>query len=138
MYKYYYCKHINDNFYNSKININNLSSLIDKYNLVLKNYIKEYWINNVQIISNKNNIEFYKINDKEIKYKNNYIIQEYNIEDCSPFNFNGAHMEDEYILYENIINNIKIILKKYDNYITLEFQSENLINNDKFLYYNII
>ena len=138
MYKYYYCKHINDNFYNSKININNLSSLINKYNLELKTHIKEYWINNVLIFSNKNNIEFYKICDKEIKYKNNYIIQEYNIEDCPPFNFNDTHMEDEYILYENIINNIKIILKKYDNYMTLEFESENLINNDKFLYYNII
>jgi hypothetical protein len=138
MYKYYYCKHINDKFYDSKININNLSSLIDKYNLELKKHIKEYWINNVQVISNKDNIEFYKISDKEIKYENNYIIQEYIIENCQPFNFNDVHSEEEYILYENTINNIKIILKKYTEYITLEFKSENLINNDNFLYYNII
>ena len=44
MYKYYYCKQINDNFYNSKINLDNLSYLIKKYNLEYKNYIKEYWI----------------------------------------------------------------------------------------------
>ena len=47
MYKYYYCKKINKNFYNSKINLDKLSYLIKKYDLKYKNYIKEYWINNV-------------------------------------------------------------------------------------------
>ena len=41
-------------------------------------------------------------------------------------------------IYENIINDIKIVLKKFSEYITLEFESNNLINNNNFLCYNII
>ena len=139
MYKYYYCKLINNNFYNSKINLNKLSYLIKNYNLNFKSSIKEYWINNIQIISDKNSIKFNKIIDKNIKYENEYLIKEYNINGCTPFNFNEIHLEEEYVLYENIINDVKIILKKYLKYITLEFESDNLINNNNnFLCYNII
>ena len=138
MYKYYYCNLINDNFYNNKINLNKLSYLIKKYDLNFKNNIKEYWINNVLIISNKDNIKFYKINDKDIKLQNEYIIKSYDINECIPFNFNNTDIEEEYILYENIINDIKVILKQYLEYITLEFESNNLINNNNFLCYNII
>ena len=57
MYTYYYCKLINNheniNIYDNKINLNKLSYLIEKYKLNYKNIIKEYWINNVQIISDK-------------------------------------------------------------------------------------
>ena len=103
MYKYYYCKQINDNFYNSKINLDKLPYLIKKYDLEYKNYIKEYWINNVLIISNNNDIKFYKIYDKDIQYQNEYIVKSYDIDECIPFNFNKTHSEEEYILYENII-----------------------------------
>ena len=138
MYKYYYCKQINDNFYNSKINLDKISYLIKKYDLKYKNYIKEYWINNVLILSNNNDIKFYKIYDKDIQYQNEYIIKSYEIIECIPFNFNETHLEEEYILYENVINDIKVVLKKYSEYITLEFESNNLINNNNFLCYNII
>ena len=138
MYKYYYCKQINENFYNSKINLDKLSYLIKKYNLEYKNYIKEYWINNVLILSNNNNIKFYKIYDKDIQYQNEYIVKSYDINECIPFNFNETHIEEEYILYENVINDIKVVLKKFSEYITLEFESNNLINNNNFLCYNII
>ena len=50
------------------------------------------------------------------------------------FNFKNVHLEDEYILYENTVNNIKIILKKYEDYITLEFETVNLINIDNDLF----
>ena len=138
MYKYYYCNLINDNFYNNKINLNKFSYLIKKYDMNLKYNVKEYWINNVLIISNKVDIKFYKINDKDIKFQNEYIIKSYDINDCIPFNFNNTHIDEEYILYENIINDIKVILKQYSEYITLEFESNNLINNNNFLCYNII
>jgi len=138
MYKYYYCELISSNFYNSKISLNKLSYLIEKYGLNLKSDVKEYWINNIQIISDKNNVKFNKIIDKNIRYDNEYLIQEYNIDECEPFNFNEIHLEEEYVLYENIISDTKIILKKYLGYITLEFESENLINNNNFLCYNII
>ena len=133
MYKYYYCKQINNNFYNSKINLDKLSYLIKKYDLKYKNYIKECWINNVLIISNNNDIKFYKIYDKDIQYQNEYIVKsKYDIDECIPFNFNQTHSEEEYILYENVINDIKVVLKKFSEYITLEFESNNLINNNNF------
>lgn len=138
MYKYYYCKYIKNNFYNNKININKLSYLIKKYDLKFISPIKEYWLNNIKIISDKNNINFYKIYDKNINYYNEYLIHEYLLENSEPFNFNKTHLEEEYILYENTINDIKIILKKYIDYITLEFETNNLINNNNFLCYNII
>ena len=143
MYIYYYCKLINNyeniNIYENKINLNKLSYLIEKYKLNYKDIIKEYWINNVQIISDKKNIKFYKIYDKNIKYNNEYLIKEYEFKNCVPFNFNESHLEEEYILYENIINNIKIVLKKYNDYISLEFETNDLINNNNnFLCYNII
>ena len=138
MYNYYYCDKLNNKFYNQKININNLPSLINKYKLINKGIIKEYWINNVKIISNKDDIKFYKVIDKNISYKNNYLIQEYDQYDMNSFNFYETHLENEYILYKNTIEDIDIFLKKYDDYITIEFCSKNLINNDNFLCYNII
>ena len=138
MYKYYYCNKIDDNLFNNKISFDKLSHLIKKYELKHLGPIKEYWINNVLIISNKKDIKFFKIFDIEITYENNYLIQEYISKNCISFNFNNIHLEDEYILYENTLKNIKIILKKYKDYITLEFETVNLINIDNFLYYNII
>ena len=138
MYNYYYCNELKDNFYENKIDFKKLNFLIDKYKLIDEGTHKEYWINNILIISNKNTIEFKKIIDEEIKYENNYLIQKYEEKECIPFNFNESHSEDEYILYTNILNNIKIHLKKYDNYITIQYISENKINIDNFLYYIII
>jgi len=134
MYKYYYCDKINEQIFNNKINLNKLNELINKYNLICKNNTKEFWINNVMIISNNSNLTFNKIIDKEIIFDNNYLIQEYDISDCKSFNFYETNLELEYILYENIIDNIKIILKKYNDYITLEYETDNLINIDNFLY----
>ena len=136
MYKYYYCDKINDEIFNNKININKLQYLIDKYNLICKNIEKEYWINNVQILSNNNYsiFSFKKIIDKKITYNGNYLIQEYISKECKSFNFHESKLENKYVLYENIIDNIKIILKKYDDFITLEYETDNLININNFLY----
>ena len=134
MYNYYFCSKIDDEFYDHKLDISHLPKLITKYDLKYINHIKEYWINNVQIISDKNNIQFNKIIDKTISYKNNYIQQEYQIINCDKFNFNESDLEEEYNLYENTINDIKIKVKKYHNFITLMYESKNNIDNN-FLYY---
>ena len=136
MYNYYFCSNINDEIYDQKININKLQYFIDRYNLISIGLIKEYWINNVNIISNNNNLSFHKIIDGTTGYDNNYLIHNYDKEICIPFNFYESNLEDEYSLYENIEYDIKIIIKKYDYYITLHYESENIINNNnKFLYY---
>tara|TARA_B100001057_G_scaffold457250_1_gene505388 strand:- start:467 stop:874 length:408 start_codon:yes stop_codon:yes gene_type:complete len=134
MYNYYFCSKLDDEFYDHKLDISHLPKLIDKYDLKYINHIKEYWINNVQIISDKDNIQFKKIIDKNIHFDNNYIQQEYQISNCDKFNFNESDLEEEYNLYENIINDIKIKVKKYDNFITLIYESKNNIDNN-FLYY---
>ena len=144
MYNYYFCNKINDDrqrqIYDQKININKLQYFIDKYNLICKDKVKEYWINNVNIISNNGHLSFHKIIDGTTGYDNNYLIHNYDKEICMPFNFYESHLEDEYTIYENIIEeDIKIIIKKYDDYITLHYESENIINNNNnFLYYNNI
>ena len=135
MYNYYFCSKIDESeFYDHKLDISHLPNLINKYDLKYINHIKEYWINNVQIISDKNNVCFYKIIDKNIQYDKNYIIQEYEISNCKKFNFNQSQLEEEYNLYENTINDIKIKVKKYHNFITLMYESKNNIDNN-FLYY---
>ena len=139
MYNYYFCSYINNHIYDQKLNINKLQYFIDKYNLICKDKVKEYWINNVNIISYKVHLLFNKIIDGNINYDNNYLIHNYDKEICIPFNFYESHLEDEYSLYENIEYDIKIIIKKYDDYITLHYESENIINNNNnFLYYNNI
>jgi len=139
MYNYYFCSNINDGqFYDQKININKLQYFIDKYNLICKDKVKEYWINNVNIISNNNNLSFHKIIDGTTGYDNNYLIHYYDKEICIPFNFYESHLEDEYTIYEKIIEDIKIIIKKYDDFITLHYECENGINNENLLYYNNI
>tara|TARA_B100000902_G_C27311377_1_gene918637 strand:- start:1325 stop:1729 length:405 start_codon:yes stop_codon:yes gene_type:complete len=133
MYNYYFCFKINDEFYNHKLDLDKLSYLIEKYDLKCKGDIKEYWINNIRIISN-DNIQFNKIIDKDVYFTDNYLIQQYDILECNTFSFYESHLEEKYVSYENIINDIKIIVKKYDNFITLTYESENNIDNN-FLYY---
>ena len=87
MYCYHYCKKLNNNFFNENISLNNLDFLIKELNLIKKGVIKEYWINNVQIISLNNNLSFNYINDISIHYKNNFLIQNYDKIKCKPFNF---------------------------------------------------
>ena len=133
MYNYYFCSKINDEFYDHKLDLNKLSYLIEKYDLKSKGKVKEYWLNNIQIISS-DTIIFHKIIDKNINYSNNYIIQEYDKFNCDKFNFCESHQEDIFDLHENILDDIKIIIKKYDNYFTLHYESQNNIDNN-FLYY---
>jgi hypothetical protein len=133
MYNYYYCSKLNDEFYDHKLDLNKLSYLIDKYDLKFIGEVKEYWLNNIQIISS-DIINFHRIIDKDINYSNNYIIHEYDKFNCDKFNFSESHQEDIFDLYENTLDNVKIIIKKYDNYFTLHYESQNNIDNN-FLYY---
>tara|TARA_B100000787_G_C16122619_1_gene263416 strand:+ start:267 stop:683 length:417 start_codon:yes stop_codon:yes gene_type:complete len=138
MYNYYFCSEINDEFYDHKLDKNKLKYFIDRYKLISKGLVKEYWLNNVNILSNDGSLSFRKIIDNTISYKNKYLIHNYDINECVIFNFYESHLEDEYILYEKIYENIKIIIKEYTDYITLHYESENIINNNKLLYYNNI
>ena len=110
--------------YNSKLSFDKKDNLIEKYNLKYVDQYKKYTIQNIEIISNLNSIQFYKLKNKQII--NNLEI--YEIYKLIPFSYFRVDKEEIYQLYKNNINNVDILLKIYDNYITIEYQTKELKN----------
>ena len=117
-----------NNIYNIQIPLRDKNKIIQKYGLLEKGKIKEYWINNVNIISNQNNLIFQYINDISANYdkKNEILIQEYTLIPCIAFSFYTPDIEEEYYLYESIVDDSRIRLKEFNNYLTLELSCNNL------------
>ena len=138
MYNIYPCVKMNDTQFDTKKDISLVTQYIDKFKLNVSCFQKEYWINNVLIKISENNPPTFKyIKDNTIEYdeKNKVLIQNYTFEPCDSYNFYQSDNEEFYQLYENTIDNVSIILKKYDNYFTLTFETNNLsnfYNNDIF------
>ena len=127
MYKFFIIQDkLQDNIYNIKINLNQIDDLIKKYNLKLINKTKIYYKNNIIIISDKKNIIFKKIIDKEIYKEKNLLIYNFNSETINPFVFYECDFEEEFILYKNSIKNVDIELKIFNKHCELEFTSDNL------------
>lgn len=124
MFLFHYCKQIKNNIFDEKISKEELNNLIQKYSLKKKGSIKEYWINNVQIISHKNKLSYNYIKDIDIQVINNFIIQEFESKICKPFNFYKTDLEYEYILYTAFINNVFINIKEFTNYLVIECQTD--------------
>ncbi|MBE17950.1 MAG: hypothetical protein CMH79_04225 [Nitrospinae bacterium] len=103
--------------------------LINKYNLKKSGLTKEYWINNTKIISNQIRTTFNYINDLSVDYDNKTMVLFCKCEriECDTFIFYESDIEEEYILYEGNNNGVKIELKEYPKYFTLEYIS----NKDK-------
>ena len=80
------------------------------------------------IISNQNNLIFQYINDISANYdkKNEILIQEYTLIPCIAFSFYTPDIEEEYYLYESIVDDSRIRLKEFNNYLTLELSCNNL------------
>jgi len=140
MFLYHYCKKINNDTFDEKIPFSKLNDLIEKFKLKESYHIKEYWMNNVQIINKRDKLTFTYIEDLDISYdeKNNFLIQEYIETPCKSFNFYETDLEDNYLLYENIINDITVYLKKYNNYLSVEFICDNKEKFNDFFYINNI
>ena len=90
------------------VNISEIDDFIEIYNLIYIGKYKSYDIQNVRIISNKDNIDFYKVRiiDDE----------KYNMEKIMPFSFHNVDMERVYELYKND----NYILKSYIDYFDIE------------------
>ena len=97
------------------VNISEIDDFIEIYNLIYIGKYKSYDIQNIRIISNKDNIDFYKVRiiDDE----------KYNMNKIMPFSFHNVDMERVYELYKND----NYILKSYINYFDIELIIE-LIN----------
>jgi len=133
MYSIIPCKKINDNFYDIKLDLSNKDNNIKKFNLQNKGLNKIYYKNNICIESNNKNIKYFKKVDLNINYKKNYLYSEFNIEEINSFPFYETDYEEEYILFENTIDDVKIQLKEYKNYCELEFITNNLKKCNKLI-----
>ena len=133
MYSIIPCIKINDNFYDIKLDLSNKDNNIKKFNLQNKGLNKIYYKNNICIESNNKNIKYFKKVDLNINYKKNYLYSEFNIEEINSFPFYETDYEEEYILFENTIDDVKIQLKEYKNYCELEFITNNLKKCNKLI-----
>ena len=133
MYSIIPCKKINDNFYDIKLDLSKKDNNIKKFNLQNKGLNKIYYKNNICIESNNKNIKYFKKVDLNINYKKNYLYSEFNIEEINSFPFYETDYEEEYILFENTIDDVKIQLKEYKNYCELEFITNNLKKCNKLI-----
>ena len=80
------------------------------------------------IESYEGNNNFYFVNDKKVYYENNYIIQDCDKIKTESFNFYKVDTEEEYLYYENKIKSGLIIMKEYNNFLTIEYHYENKDN----------
>ena len=104
-----------------KININEKNDLINKHNFKYNDTYKKYTINNVEILFNIINYNFYKITNKNKIIKNDYIIYDFDETKIELFNFYKTHKEEIYKEYISKRDNYIIKLKEYDNYLTIEY-----------------
>lgn len=113
-------------FYDIKINLSKKDYYINLYNLENKGLHKSFYKNNILIISNNKEINFYKIIEKEIFVEEKYLIIDFEKSIFNPFSFTEIDYSEEYELYENTINEVNIILKVFKNYCELEFITNDL------------
>ncbi|MBD23872.1 MAG: hypothetical protein CMG46_02550 [Candidatus Marinimicrobia bacterium] len=107
--------------------------IIDKYNLSYIGINKLYVINDTEIISKLDTVEF-KVVHRDYEIDNGFIYQSIESIQIPPFNFYNVDYECTYKLYQSIKYDICIELKVYNNYNTLTFYCENkstFINNQK-------
>lgn len=116
----------NNNFYNIKINLSKKDYYINLYNLENKGLYKSFYKNNILIVSNSTNTDFYKIKEKEISFKDNYLFIETEKTVTEPFIIFDTDYEEVYTLYTNKINDILINLRIYEKYFELEYITDDL------------
>ena len=120
MFIFHYCEKENEYLFNEKININRKDTIIQKYKLNTIGRINEYWQNNILIISDRNNLDFFRIIDHDVIYQDNFLVNSYEKEKVNPYQFYQTDTEETYIKYENTLGNVKIILKEYNDYLSFQ------------------
>ena len=122
-----------DNFYDLKIKLSEGENYKKKFNLGEGVYQKVYHKNNIEIISDNENMHFYKVIEKDIYVKEKYLFIEHEKIKINPFTFYETDYEEEYTLYQNKINDIIINFKEYQSYCELEFITEDLNKFNKLI-----
>ena len=116
----------NNNFYNIKMNLSKKDYYINLYNLENKGLYKSFYKNNILIVSNSTNTDFYKIIEKDISFKDNYLFIETEKTITEPFVIFDTDYEEVYTLYTNKINDILINLRIFEKYFELEYITDDL------------
>lgn len=119
---------IETNIYDIKLPLSMKDEIINKYKLESYGRVKEYWINNVKIISNNRDVSFHYFIDQnnEIDEDLNILIEKYQKIKCESFNFYHSDTEEEYESYQNENRDYIVQMKKYESYLVLELTGENL------------
>lgn len=126
MFSVYLCESLKDDFYNLKNNLSELNNYIQKFNLKEKNFEKVYYKNNIFIQASDKNLTFMKIIEKNIFYKDNFLFIEYEKFNKQSFNFFDVDYEEDYNVYENMINDVIVKCKIFNDYFELEFLADDL------------
>ena len=122
-----------NNFYDIKIKLSDLDKYKNKFNLSNIGLHKVYHKNNIQITSDNEKPIFNKIIEKDIYVKEKYLYIEHEKVKVNPFAFYETDYEEEYTLYENTIDDIKINFKEFKNYGELEFITLDLNKFNKLI-----
>ena len=130
---------MNGDIYNIRIPYTRKNELKLIFNLEEKGRNKEYWINNLYIMSDLIRINYLYRIDKSVLFdtERRLIINNYDEIECIPFNFYNVDSEEEYILYENIVDDIIIQMKDYNEYLTIEYICEEVNQFNNFYSKNI-
>ena len=121
MYHYMSCKKINDFMYDVRINISEVSNIIKKHNLEYRGDFKEYNINDKQIISDKQQLTFWKIHQENISYNKGFLQCRFLKEPIQSFSFYNTDEEKSYKLYESNQKDIHILVKVFKEYCLFEY-----------------
>ena len=117
MYIRYINTKINDNLFDTRINLSKLQYYIKKYELKYIDRYTRYFIEDIEIVSNGKTMDYKKteyemIGDIIKKTELNYF----------KFSFYEVDYSETYDVYK--LDNIE--LKKYDNYLTIEHHFDDI------------
>ena len=134
MYSIIPCEKVKDNIFITKKDLTLKDNFLDKYNLIDKGFKKVYYKNNYCITSTNKNLQYFKVIEKDNYFENDYLYLEYDLKEKEQFNFFYVDYEEEYKLFENTIDNVKIQFKEFKNYCEIEFITNDLKNFNKLIF----
>ena len=134
MYSILPCEKMQNNIFNLKKDLSLKNKYLEQYKLLNKGLYKIYYKNNYIIKSSGKSIKYFKIIEKDNYYEDNHLFLEYDTEEKESFNFFDVDNEEEYILYENTIDDVNILFKEFKNYCEIEFITKDLNYFNKLIF----
>lgn len=131
MFLYHKCFFLNDVCITGKIPLSQFNSYIHQFNFQYQSDIKEYWIHNTKIISDKQRLNFYLWNDLECYLDKGWICQEYTMKQIQPFQFYQTDSEEIYSLYEAHVNGTILQICKYSDYFLFKVKTEKQLSSSE-------